>query len=183
MPNLIEAHFNGSTPPTISNNVFSGVKSEFKVFVPESGLSEYHTKWTELGYNTANVYPKAEDNCIIYYSSSQITPNINITQKPITNNCTNGVYYKIINVNTQSLPPFFYNSTSVEKIILPESIKTLYDNAFSNCEKLEYVSSAGLRVLLALNKKTKNNLCLEKVQNAVMEILEVTGFVNILAIR
>lgn len=52
-----------------------------------------------------------------------------------------------------------------------------------NCEKLDYVSSAGLRVLLALNKKTKNNLCLEKVQNAVMEILEVTGFVNILEIR
>jgi anti-sigma B factor antagonist len=52
-----------------------------------------------------------------------------------------------------------------------------------NCEKLDYVSSAGLRVLLALNKKTKNNLCLEKVQNAVMEILEITGFVNILEIR
>ena len=52
-----------------------------------------------------------------------------------------------------------------------------------DCEKLEYVSSAGLRVLLALNKKIKNCLSLVNVQELVMEVLEVTGFVNILEIK
>ena len=52
-----------------------------------------------------------------------------------------------------------------------------------DCEKLEYVSSAGLRVLLALNKKNKNCLSLVNVQELVMEVLEVTGFVNILEIK
>ena len=52
-----------------------------------------------------------------------------------------------------------------------------------NCEKLVYVSSAGLRVLLALNKKMKNSLKLVNVQEPVMEVFEVTGFVDILEIE
>jgi anti-sigma B factor antagonist len=52
-----------------------------------------------------------------------------------------------------------------------------------DCEKLVYISSAGLRVLLALNKKMKSCLCLVNVQELVMEVLEVTGFVNILEIK
>ena len=52
-----------------------------------------------------------------------------------------------------------------------------------DCEKLGYVSSAGLRVFLALNKKIKNCLSLVNVQELVMEVLEVTGFVDILEIK
>lgn len=52
-----------------------------------------------------------------------------------------------------------------------------------DCEKLIYISSAGLRVLLALNKKIKNGLSLVNVQELVMEVLEVTGFTNILEIK
>ena len=52
-----------------------------------------------------------------------------------------------------------------------------------NCEKLEYVSSAGLRVLLALKKKIAGNVTLTNVQELVMEVLEVTGFVDILEIK
>ena len=52
-----------------------------------------------------------------------------------------------------------------------------------DCEKLVYISSAGLRVLLSLNKKMKNSLTLLNVQELVMEVLEVTGFVNILEIK
>lgn len=52
-----------------------------------------------------------------------------------------------------------------------------------DCEKLGYISSAGLRVLLSLNKKVKNSLSLVNVQELVMEVLEVTGFVNILEIK
>ena len=52
-----------------------------------------------------------------------------------------------------------------------------------DCEKLAYVSSAGLRVLLSLNKKIVGCLTLINVQELVMEVLEVTGFVNILEIK
>ena len=52
-----------------------------------------------------------------------------------------------------------------------------------NCEKLEYVSSAGLRVLLAVHKKMKGALKLTRVQAAVMEVFEITGFADILVIE
>ena len=52
-------------------------------------------------------------------------------------------------------------------------------------EKLEYISSAGLRVLLSA-QKTMNNQGSMKVINVndtVMEIFEVTGFVDVLTIE
>ena len=52
-------------------------------------------------------------------------------------------------------------------------------------EKLEYVSSAGLRVLLAaqkiMNAQGKMKLC--NVSEAIMEIFDVTGFSDILDIE
>ena len=52
-----------------------------------------------------------------------------------------------------------------------------------NCEKLEYISSAGLRVLLAAQKKLKGNMKLTNVQELVMEVFEMTGFADILVIE
>ena len=52
-----------------------------------------------------------------------------------------------------------------------------------NCEKLVYVSSAGLRVLLSTQKKTKGNMKLTNVCELVMEVLEMTGFADILVIE
>ena len=52
-----------------------------------------------------------------------------------------------------------------------------------DCENLRYISSAGLRVLLSLNKKICGNLTLLNPQELVMEVLEITGFVNILKIK
>ena len=48
-----------------------------------------------------------------------------------------------------------------------------------DCENLLYISSAGLRVLLSAQKKTKGNMKLIKVQELVMEVLEMTGFADI----
>ena len=52
-------------------------------------------------------------------------------------------------------------------------------------EKLDYISSAGLRVLLAaqkiMNRQGSMKLC--RVREAIMEILEVTGFTDILTIE
>ena len=52
-------------------------------------------------------------------------------------------------------------------------------------EKLEYISSAGLRVLLSA-QKTMNRQGIMKVKNAnemILEIFEVTGFADILILE
>lgn len=52
-----------------------------------------------------------------------------------------------------------------------------------NCEKLEYVSSAGLRVLLVAQKRMNNVMRLTNVGELVMEVFEMTGFADILTIE
>ena len=52
-----------------------------------------------------------------------------------------------------------------------------------NCEKLSYISSAGLRVLLGAQKKTKGAMKLTNVCELVMEVFEITGFADILTIE
>lgn len=53
-------------------------------------------------------------------------------------------------------------------------------------KKLEYISSAGLRVLLAATKKMKEKgggLVVYHVNEEVMEVFEITGFNEILSIQ
>ena len=52
-------------------------------------------------------------------------------------------------------------------------------------EKLEYISSAGLRVLLAMQKimNRQGQVLLKNVSETVMEVFEVTGFSDILTIE
>ena len=52
-------------------------------------------------------------------------------------------------------------------------------------EKLEYISSAGLRVLLSAQKvmNRQGTMTLSKVSETIMEIFEVTGFSDILTIE
>ena len=60
-----------------------------------------------------------------------------------------------------------------------------YDGVSSlifNCEKLSYVSSAGLRVLLGAHKRMKGAMKLTNVNELVMEVFEMTGFADIWAI-
>ena len=52
-----------------------------------------------------------------------------------------------------------------------------------DCEKLTYVSSAGLRVFLSAHKKTHGAMKLVKVCEIVMEVFEMTGFADILTIE
>ena len=52
-----------------------------------------------------------------------------------------------------------------------------------DCQSLAYVSSAGLRVLLAAQKKFKNSMKLKNVGELVMEVFEMTGFADILVIE
>ena len=52
-------------------------------------------------------------------------------------------------------------------------------------KNLEYISSAGLRVLLSTQKKLqqKGTMKLKNVREEVMEVFEITGFVDILTVE
>lgn len=52
-------------------------------------------------------------------------------------------------------------------------------------EKLEYVSSSGLRIILGLQKKmnAKGKLIIRNVCAMVKEVFDITGFTNILTIE
>ena len=59
------------------------------------------------------------------------------------------------------------------------------DSLVFDLAKLEYISSAGLRVLLAMQKlmNRQGAMLLRNVNEAVMEVFEVTGFSDILRIE
>jgi anti-sigma B factor antagonist len=47
-----------------------------------------------------------------------------------------------------------------------------------DCDKLVYISSAGLRVLLTAHKRIKGAMKLTHVNELVMEVFEMTGFAD-----
>ena len=71
----------------------------------------------------------------------------------------------------------------------PELEKFLFDHyegegsLVFDCEKLSYISSAGLRVLLGAQKRTQGAMKLIHVCELVMEVFEMTGFADILVIE
>ena len=71
----------------------------------------------------------------------------------------------------------------------PQFEKFIGENIFKmdtltlDCEGLEYVSSAGLRVLLSAQKRLKEGMKLKNVGELVMEVFEMTGFVDVLTIE
>ena len=72
----------------------------------------------------------------------------------------------------------------------PELDKTINEdikdvkNLVLNVKKLEYISSAGLRVLLSSQKKMQQigSMKVMNVCEAVMDVFEMTGFADILVI-
>lgn len=58
-------------------------------------------------------------------------------------------------------------------------------NLIMDFEELEYISSAGLRVLLSAQKimNKQGSMVLKNVNENVMDVFEVTGFVDILTIE
>ena len=57
------------------------------------------------------------------------------------------------------------------------------DSISMDCKDLAYISSAGLRVLLTARKSIPGELALKNVDPSVREVLEITGFVDILTIE
>ena len=71
---------------------------------------------------------------------------------------------------------------------LDEELKTALDgisNLFLDLEELEYISSAGLRVILATEKvmKKQGQMVIRKANETIMEVFEITGFADILTIE
>ena len=71
---------------------------------------------------------------------------------------------------------------------LEENVRSSIDGMKSlvfDFEKLGYISSAGLRVLLAMQKimNKQGSMTIRNVNETVMEVFEVTGFVDILTIE
>ncbi len=66
-----------------------------------------------------------------------------------------------------------------------DNISDTVKNVVMDMHKVEYVSSAGLRVLLAIQKKMNNigTLKLTGVNETVMEVFQMTGFSDILKIE
>ena len=59
------------------------------------------------------------------------------------------------------------------------------ENLIFDFEKLEYISSAGLRIILALQKimNNKGGMTIKNVNDEVKEVFEITGFSDILTIK
>ena len=66
---------------------------------------------------------------------------------------------------------------------LKQSVDGITELTF-NFEKLEYISSAGLRILLAAQKvmNKQGSMVVKNVNDVIAEVFEVTGFSDILTI-
>ena len=51
-----------------------------------------------------------------------------------------------------------------------------------NCHDLDYISSAGLRVLLIMQKGCENGVTIAEINDVISEILEQTGFDQVLTV-
>ena len=79
----------------------------------------------------------------------------------------------------------------LDTITAPALDKTINENLgemknlILDFKNLEYISSAGLRVLLSTQKKLQQEgtMKLKNVREEVMEVFEITGFVDILTVE
>lgn len=64
--------------------------------------------------------------------------------------------------------------------VLPKAKELIF-----NLENLEYISSAGLRVILKAQKvmNTQGSMKLTGVNDSIMEVFDITGFLDILTIE
>ena len=184
--NLLEVHFDGfndgSLPQEFGEDIFE-VSNEFKIFVPESKLSTYDLYWRIVNTNGYDylkyLYPKPNDNCIIYYGEH--IGGMGEESSRNNQNAVNGKYYIISNVNN-SLQAYF-STQSVEKVILGENITEIQKRAFKNCTKLEYIYLPnkltkigdecfyGCEQLTSINIPNKPNIYIEQNKEPEVETI------------
>ena len=77
-------------------------------------------------------------------------------------------------------------NTSLEVEPIFEDVCERFDRVILNMAGLDYVSSAGLRIIKRFHinmVKKEGELILTNVSHVVMEVFEMTGFVSLLNIR
>lgn len=131
--NLCEIHFSGATPPTLGDNVFTGVRSDFKIFVPEEHIEAYYNKWKDSDY-ISNILPKPDDKSIIYYGSKLASST---EHNDIFNNVP---YYKISTITDKIVPSnYFTEQNLITTVIIGDGFTKISENAFKNCKNLNYI--------------------------------------------
>lgn len=96
-----------------------------------------------------------------------------------------------INVNKEGEKLVLSPEGRIDTVTAPEFSKTIEDNIEGvkelviDFEKLEYISSAGLRVLLTTQKNMSKigSMKLVHVSDVIMDVFNITGFVDILTIE
>lgn len=131
--NLCEIHFSGTTPPTLGNKVFEGVRPDFKIFVPEAYIEAYYDKWKDSDY-ISNILPKPDDKSIIYYGSKLASST---EHNDIFNNVP---YYKISTITDKIVPSnYFTEQNLITTVIIGDGFTKISENAFKNCKNLNYI--------------------------------------------
>ena len=74
------------------------------------------------------------------------------------------------------------NAAEIEAQIASERKKTPSENIIVDAEKLEYISSAGLRILLRIRKEMPD-MKIINVSSEVYEILDMTGFTEMITVE
>lgn len=76
------------------------------------------------------------------------------------------------------------NTTPVVENLMKDALTGIHTLVI-DCAALAYISSAGLRLLLSMQKtmNAQGAMALEHVNESVMDVLEITGFSDILTIR
>ena len=74
------------------------------------------------------------------------------------------------------------NAAEVEEGILKELPEDVNTPIILDASTLEYLSSAGLRMILRLKKKYQD-LCITNVNSEVYEILDMTGFTEMMTVE
>ena len=95
-----------------------------------------------------------------------------------------------INKTTENEKTVYYLEGRLDTVTSPELENELRETLPGiskltfDLEELEYISSAGLRVLLSAQKTMNKQGEMEiiRVNEAIMEIFEITGFVDIMTI-
>lgn len=79
-------------------------------------------------------------------------------------------------LDTLTAPPLiaFFEKTAAENTV---------DEVDVDCAKLDYISSAGLRALLMMQKKCEKGVTIRNINEVVKEILEQTGFDTVLNVE
>ena len=75
------------------------------------------------------------------------------------------------------------NAAQVEKELIEETERSAGAEIVIDADKLEYISSAGLRVLMKLRKQQKAPFTVVNVSRDIFDIFETTGFTELMDVR